>query len=104
MCSDSPSAVVKLVSKGSISTPLAPQTGSENQRERSAEALIREAHEVLAGLNFHMSASRVSRLCRRYLREGREAVDFRSWVTDTLYLDPTGETAAWNIVRGGRRA
>ncbi len=65
-----------------------------------AEAVIaREAAKVDAALNLGLGGFRLRKLVRRFVREGRTDIDFRTWFL--CYADPTGETAVRNVLRGG---
>lgn len=84
-------------------SPLATQTGGRSQKDRSADflsvqTLTRTAHKVLECQDFYMSPSRISRLVRRFVREGRTDLDFRTWFIS--YADPTGEQAVRNVMKG----
>lgn len=63
----------------------------------SERILIREARKVVIDLRLPICGSRIKRLVRRYLNEGRSDVDFRTWFI--AYADPTGETAVRNVIR-----
>ena len=82
--------------------PLETQT-EENHRENSAhvsiKALQREAFQYAAEHGLTIRPSRMSRMIRRHVREGRGDIDFRTWFIS--YADPTGETAVKNVMAGG---
>ncbi len=81
---------------------LATQTGGEKPESHahlSVEILTREARKVMADLDVSLSPARLSRLLRKYIRQGRSDIDFRTWFIS--YADPTGETAVRNVSRGG---
>lgn len=77
--------------------------GERQDQNLSARALMREASEFCSEQGLPISRGYLRRFVSGYIEFGIEAVDFRAWLTDTIYEDPTGETAAWNVVRGGRR-
>ncbi len=64
----------------------------------SVPVLARQAAMIVAEKNLPISGSRVRKLVRRFVREGRTDVDFRTWILG--YADPTGETAVRNVLRG----
>ncbi len=73
------------------------------QRDTSAlmseRILVREAHKVAVDLGLNICGSRLKRLVRRYVRDGRADIDFRTWFI--TYRDLTGDTAVRNVLRGG---
>lgn len=82
------------------------QEGS-SQEYLSVATLSRTAAHVVAVKNLPISGSRVRKLVRRFVREGRADIDFRTWFIS--YADPTGETAVRKVMgrakvgeRGGR--
>ncbi len=46
--------------------------------------------------NLGLSGSRIRKLVRRFVREGRSDIDFYGWVVS--YADETGETAVRNVL------
>lgn len=83
--------------------PLATETegsGRENSAYLSVRTLTRQAHHVAAGLGVSVSPSRVSRLVKRFVHEGRGDIDFHTWFIS--YADPTGETAVRNVMKGNQ--
>jgi hypothetical protein len=87
------------------SAPWASQTeGGQPDSARaylSVETLTRSARRVLADRGEEMSPSRLSKVIRRFVREGRADVDFRTWFI--AYADPTGEAAVRNVMKGAGR-
>lgn len=63
----------------------------------SERVLIREARKVVIDLRLPICGSRLKRIVRRYLEEGRGDIDLRTWLLS--YADPTGETAVRNVLR-----
>ncbi len=63
----------------------------------SERILVREAHKVVVDLGLDICGSRLKRVVRRFVREGRTDVDFRTWFIG--YCDPTGETATRQVLR-----
>lgn len=57
----------------------------------------RHAQKLAEELDLPISGSRIRRIVRRYVREGRFDIDFRTWFIS--YADPTGETAVRNVMR-----
>lgn len=78
--------------------PSAPvsREGSESQY-LSLPTLMREGQKVADSLGLSVSHHRMSRIIRRFVREGRSDIDFRTWFI--AYADPTGETAVRNVLR-----
>lgn len=64
----------------------------------SLPVLMREGQKVADALGLSVSHHRMSRIIRRFVREGRIDIDFRTWFI--AYADPTGETAVRNVMRG----
>lgn len=76
------------------------QEGSRSDEFLSVQTLARQAHKLVVELELPISGSRVRKLIRRFIREGRADVDFRTWFI--AYADPTGETAIHNVMRADR--
>lgn len=89
-----------------MSTHAVPQPDlGANHEGRTAEylsvaTLSRTAALVAAEKGWHISGSRVRRLVRRFVTDGRTDLDFRTWFIS--YADPTGETAVRNVLREER--
>ncbi|KQM58187.1 hypothetical protein [Agreia sp. Leaf210] len=68
----------------------------------TAEQLLRRVHEQFGEAGVTISASKVSRIVRAYLRDARATSipDFDAWFMP--HVDPTGETAIYNLTRGER--
>ena len=67
----------------------------------SVPTLTRQARYVAEDLRLPISGSRIRKLVRRFVNEGRGDIDFRTWFIS--YADPTGETAVRHVM-GGRHA
>ncbi|SMG34945.1 hypothetical protein [Agreia pratensis] len=82
----------------------APSTWNNKQAAptATAEQLIRRVHERFGEAGVTISASKVSRIVRAYLRDARATSipDFDAWFMP--HVDPTGETAVHNLMRGER--
>ncbi len=83
-------------------TPPVPPALGDQEDERQAEflsvrTLAAGAAQINAKLNLGLSGSRIRKLVRRFVREGRSDVDFYTWFI--AYADPTGETATRNVLR-----
>jgi len=76
------------------------QEGARQDEFLSVPTLARQAAHIIAAHDLRISGSRVRKLVRRFVREGRGDIDFRTWVI--AYADPTGETAVGNVMRGVR--
>lgn len=74
------------------------QEGSRRDEFLSVRTLSAQAQHVVAILNLPISGSRVRKLVRRFVAEGRSDIDFRTWFI--AYADPTGETAVRNVMEG----
>ncbi len=74
-------------------------TQADTSAMLSQRTLVREAHKVVLDLGLNVCGSRLKRLVRRYVEDGRADIDFRTWFIS--YADPTGETAVRNVMRGG---
>lgn len=88
-----------------MSDPIvAPGTWNHEQAASTAtaEQLLRRVHERFGEAGVAISASKVSRLVRAYLRDARSTSipDFDAWFMP--HVDPTGETAIHNLMRGER--
>jgi hypothetical protein len=68
----------------------------------TAEQLLRRVHERFGEAGIAISAPKVSRIVRAYLRDARanSIPDFNAWFMP--HVDPTGETAIHNLMRGER--
>ncbi len=73
------------------------QEGARQDEFLSVRTLAAGAALINAKLNLGLSRSRVRKLVRRFVREGRSDVDFYPWFI--AYADPTGETATRNVLR-----
>jgi len=88
-------------------TPPVPPALGDQEDERQAEflsvrTLAAGAAHINAVLDLGLSGSRIRKLVRRFVREGRSDIDFCSWVVS--HADKTGETAVRNVLRAqGRR-
>lgn len=74
-----------------------PTHGAKREAHLSERILVREARKVVVDLNLNLCGSRIKKLVRRYIDEGRTDVDLRRWLL--AYADPTGETAVRNVMR-----
>lgn len=74
------------------------QEGSREGDFLSVPTLSRQAHKIVATLDLPISGSRVRKLVRRFVREGRADIDFRTWFI--AYADPTGETVVREVMQG----
>lgn len=63
----------------------------------SVPTIARQAEAIVADLGLSISGSRIRRLVRRFVREGRTDIAFRTWFIS--YADPTGEKAVRNVMR-----
>ena len=75
------------------------QEGEGQEEFLSVPVLARQAFKVVEDLDLPISGSRVRKLVRRFVREGRGDIDFRTWFI--AYADPTGETAVRNVMKAG---
>lgn len=71
--------------------------GSRRDEFLSVSTLAREARKIAADLNITISGSRLRKIVRRFVDEGRSDVEFRTWFL--AYADPTGERAVRNVLR-----
>lgn len=76
-----------------------------NHEGRSADflslpVLMRTARVIAHRQGLRISGSRMRKIVRRFIDEGRPDADFHAWFLD--YSDPTGETAVRHVM-GGRR-
>jgi hypothetical protein len=68
----------------------------------SMNILVREARKVAADLGYErVGNSSLRRIVRRFTESGKSNVDFSTWFVG--YLDPTGETAVRNVMKGAAR-
>ncbi len=87
--------------------PVLPALGDNQEVARqdeflSVRTLYVSARLINAKCNLGLSGSRIRKLVRRFVREGRSDIDFYSWFI--AYADPTGEQAVNNVLkRQGRR-
>ncbi len=73
------------------------QEGARQDEFLSVRTLTFGARQINAKLNLGLSGSRIRKLVRRFVREGRSDVDFYTGVI--AYADPTGEVAVRNVLR-----
>ncbi len=64
----------------------------------SVRIVSREARKLADDQNLQISGSRLRKLVRRFIEDGRTDVDLRTWFL--TYADPVGETAVRNVMRG----
>jgi len=87
--------------------PVPPALGDNQEVARQSEFLSVRSLYPTAQLindkrNLGLSGSRIRKLVRRFVREGRSDIDFYSRVI--AYADKTGETATRNVLKDqGRR-
>ncbi len=87
--------------------PVLPALGDNQEGARQAEflsvrTLAAGAAQINKKLNLGLSGSRIRKLVRRFVREGRSDIDFYTWVIG--YADKTGEQAVNNVLNDqGRR-
>ncbi len=68
----------------------------------SVRTLTFGARRINTKLNLGLSGSRIRKLVRRFVREGRSDLDFYTWFI--AYTDHTGEQAVNNVLKDqGRR-
>ncbi len=79
------------------------QEGERQDEFLSVRTLTFGARQINRKLNLGLSGSRIRKLVRRFVREGRSDVDF--YTCFIAYKDETGEAAVRNVLkdRGGRR-
>lgn len=77
----------------------AKQEGARAEGYLSVPTLVRQARKIVEEQQLPISGSRLRKLVRRFVDEGRADVDFRTWFIS--YADPTGETAVHNVLRSG---
>jgi len=63
----------------------------------SVRTLAAGAAQINTKLNLGLSGSRIRKLVRRFVREGRSDIDLYTWFI--AYADPTGEVAVNNVLR-----
>lgn len=73
------------------------QEGARQDEFLSVRTLSEGAHRINDVLRLGLSGSRIRKLVRQFVREGRSDIDFRSWFI--AYADPTGEHAVRHVVR-----
>ena len=73
------------------------QEGERQDEFLSVRTLAAGAAQINTKLNLGLSGSRIRKLVRRFVREGRSDVDFYTWVI--AYVDPVGELAVNNVLR-----
>ncbi len=67
----------------------------------SVRTLAAGAEQINTTLNLGLSGSRIRKLVRRFVREGRSDLDLYTWFA---YADHTGEQAVKNVLKDqGRR-
>ncbi|SKA86977.1 hypothetical protein SAMN06295879_1015 [Agreia bicolorata] len=83
-------------------SPSASRQHERDGQKESVETLTRRAHSNMEAGGIKFSSATVSRLIRDYLRKSRTASipDFDAWFMP--HVDPTGETAVHNLMRGSR--
>jgi len=84
-------------------TTARPDLGGNQEGERqdsflSVRTLAAGAAQINTALNLGLSGSRIRKLVRRFVREGRSDVDFYTWFI--AYADTTGEAAVNRVMRG----
>jgi len=82
--------------------PVPPDLGANQEGERqdnflSVRTLAAGAAQINTKLNLGLSGSRIRKLVRRFVREGRSDLDFYTWFI--AYADTTGEQAVNNVLR-----
>lgn len=102
--------------------------GNHPEAQSQTQQAIKAAHVALAHAGIAMSASKVSRIVRRFEKHaehnGWSGFNFPQFLTDGIAMspeqrtrllcdpdlfrpyalsDPTGEEAAWHVDRGGHR-
>jgi len=85
--------------------PVLPALGDQEVARQdeflSVRTLTFGAAQINAKLNLGLSGSRIRKLVRRFVREGRSDLDFYTWFA---YADHTGEQAVNNVLKSqGRR-
>jgi hypothetical protein len=70
--------------------------GARRDRYLSAPVYVRQGRRLVEEHGLRVSGSRLRKLVRRFVDEGRADVDFRTWFIH--YADPTGETAVRNVM------
>ncbi len=73
------------------------QEGARQDEFLPVRTLAAGAAQINTKLNLGLSGSRIRKLVRRFVREGRSDVDFYTWVI--AYADPVGELAVNNVLR-----
>ena len=73
------------------------QEGARQDEFLSVRTLAAGAARINTVLNLGLSGSRIRKLVRRFVREGRSDVDFYTWFI--AYADHTGERAVGNVLR-----
>ncbi len=73
------------------------QEGARQDEFLSVRTLTSGARQINTKLNLGLSGSRIRKLVRRFVREGRSDLDFYSWFI--AYADPVGELAVNNVLR-----
>jgi len=82
--------------------PVLPNLGANQEGARqdeflSVRTLAAGAAQINTALNLGLSGSRIRKLVRRFVREGRSDLDFYTWFI--AHADHTGETATRNVHR-----
>jgi len=83
-------------------TTARPDLGANQEGERqdnflSVRTLAAGAAQINTTLNLGLNGSRIRKLVRRFVREGRSDVDF--YTSFIAYADETGESATRNVLR-----
>lgn len=95
-----------------ITIPNTPAQDKGREASQTSEALIREAHSLLADRGITMGATKVTRAVRAFLARGLGSVTpFEEWILSALHADwacvnpyrrdPTGEDAVNHVIHGG---
>jgi len=82
--------------------PVLPALGDNQEVARqdeflSVRTLAAGAAQINTKRNLGLSGSRIRKLVRRFVREGRSDLDFYTWFI--AYADTTGEAATRNVLR-----
>ena len=78
------------------------QEGARQDEFLSVRTLTFGARQINTKLNLGLSGSRIRKLVRRFVREGRSDIDF--YTSFIAYADKTGEQAVSNVLKDqGRR-
>ena len=77
------------------------QEGARQDEFLSVRTLAAGAAQINTELNLGLSGSRIRKLVRRFVREGRSDLDF--YTSFIAYADKTGDTATRNVLRATGR-